>query len=216
MISISTLTILAASVFLLSLLANLVRKNTTLLGLYALQSAISAGALIMLAYSEGTMGLFWAGVLTLLVKAIMAPAFLSRMISRYNAHFSAASHLNTPLSLLVIATLTAFAYSFVSPSFSANSSPSISLLLSAIFATLFLMINRRGVLGQIVGILALENAVVLLAAFLGLHQSLALELAIAFDIAVWIAIATIFLGMMYRQFGAADADTLTMRHLTEE
>ena len=216
MTTLPLLTICAAAIFLLALLANLVHKNTTLLWLYVLQSVVSAAALIALAYSEGAIGLFWAGALTLLVKAVMAPAFLSRMIAKYNAHFSAASYLNTPLSLFVLAIVTAFAYSFVSPSVIEGDSTSVPLLLAAIFVTLFLMVNRRGALGQIVGILSLENAVVLLAAFLGLHHSFALELAIAFDIAVWIAIATVFLGMMYRQFGAADLDTQRMKHLIEE
>lgn len=211
-----TLTTLAAAVFLLVLLMNLVRKNTTLLFLYTAQSVVTAGVLITLAYTEGAVGLLYAGVLTLLVKAIMAPAFFSRMISKYSAHFSAASYLNIPLSLLLLAMLTLFAFSFVSPNISASDSASIPLILAAIFATLFLMVNRRGALGQIVGILALENGVVLLATFLGLHHSFALELAIAFDIAVWIAIATTFLSMLYRQFGAADADSLVMTHLTEE
>ena len=207
----------AAAAFFVALMMNLVRKNTTLVALFMLQSLAITLALILLAYSEAGVGLLWAALLTFMVKVIMAPVFLSRMIKKYNAYFSAASYLNTPLSLVAIAAIMAFVYSFVSPELAQyGASSSMSLLFGSIFVTLFLMVNRRGALAEVIGILSLENSVVLLAAFLGLHHSFALEFAIAFDIAVWVAIATGFLSMMYRQFGAIDSATLKMTNLTEE
>lgn len=218
MTTISLIAFTTALVFLLSLAMNLVRKNTTMLYLYALQSFVCAAALITLGVgSEESFGLIFSGILTLLVKGIMAPLFLSRMIRKYSAHFSAASYLNVPLSLSVLAATTFFAYAFISPALAGYATyAGIALLVSSVFASLFLLVNRRGVLGQIIAILALENAIVLIAAFLGIHHSLALELAIAFDIAVWIAVATVFIGMMHRQFGSADTDVGMMTHLTEE
>ena len=216
-LTLTSVTLYAAIAFFLALLMNLVRKNTTLVTLYLLQSVVTAFALIILAYSEGALGLLFAGLLTLAVKAVMAPAFLMRMIRQYSAHFSAASYLSAPLSVLALAIMTAFAYSFVASSLRGFSdSPGIPLLFAAIFGVLFLMVNRRGALAAVVGILALENGIILLAAFLDLHHSFGLEFAIAFDIAVWIAIAVTFLAMMHRQFGAVDTATLTMTQLTEE
>ncbi|MBI4088432.1 hypothetical protein HY418_03605 [Candidatus Kaiserbacteria bacterium] len=212
----SLLLLTSALVFLLGLTMNLVRKNTTMLSLYVLQSLACAAALIALAYSEGNAGLLYSGVLTLLVKGIMAPTFLSRMIRKYSAHFSAASYLSIPLTLIVMAITTAFTYALVSPALAGYAGTEVPLLLAAVFSSLFLMINKRGVLGQIVAILALENGIVLLAAFMGLQHSFALEFAIAFDIAAWTAIATVFLGMMHRQFGRADTDVRMMSKLTEE
>jgi len=207
----------AAAAFLAALVMNLVRKNTTLVTLFLLQSLAVTMALVLLGLSEAGVGLLWAALLTFAVKVVMAPAFLSRMIKKYNAHFSAASYLNTPLSLLALTATMAFVYSFVSPELAHyGASSSMTLLFGSIFVTLFLMVNRRGALAEVVGILSLENSVVLLAAFLGLQHSFALEFAIAFDIAVWVAIATGFLGMMYRQFGAIDSAPISMTHLTEE
>ncbi len=42
------------------------------------------------------------------------------------------------------------------------------------------------------------------------------DVAIAFDIAVWIIISVGFLTMMHRQFGELDSDVRAMTHLTEE
>ncbi len=207
----------AASVFALTLLMNIVRKNTTLVHLYLLQSLALAVALTSMSFVEGSSGLLYAAALTLAVKVVLAPAFFLRLIRKYEAHFSAASYINTPLSLLALTAITVFSYAFLYPQISGYvRSPSIPLLFAAIFGTLFLMVNRRGALAAIIGILSLENAVVLLAASLGIEHAFALELAVAFDIAVWVAIAAGFLGMMQRQFGAIDSAPLAMTHLTEE
>lgn len=212
-----SLTLLAAAVFLPALAMNIVRKNTTMVMLYVIQSLAVTFALVTLSYEAGTAGLLYAALLTLAVKVIMAPAFLLALIRKYGAHFSSPSYLNMPLSLLALSAVTAFSYSSlfsVIPAF--NNSPSTPLLIASMFSVLFLMINRRGALAAVVGVLAFENGVVLLAAFLGVEHSFALEFAITFDIAVWIAIAATFLTMMYRHYGAIETAILNMTHLTED
>ncbi len=212
-----SLTAFVAFVFSMTLAMNLARKNTMLISLYFLQSLALAAALVAISLSAGTPGLLGAALLTLLVKAVLAPVFLLRMVRKYSAHFSAASYLNTSLSLLALAAITAFSYGFFSPAFASSAgTTSVPLLFASIFGALFLMINRRGALSAIVGILSLENSIVLLAAALGVEHSFALEFAIAFDIAVWIAVAGGFLGMMYRQFGTIDDATLSLTTLTED
>lgn len=214
MMTLPSLAAFATAIFVLAITMNVIRKNRTLLFLYVVQSFVSAGALITLAYADGALGLMWAGVLTLLVKTIMAPVFLTRMISRYGANFSSASYVSTPLALLTLAATTGFAYGFVARGALAEG-PGVPLLFAAVFASLFFLVNRRGALGQVIGILSLENAIVLVAAYIGLEHSIALELAIAFDIAVWILIAVGFLAMIYRQFGS-DVGALAMTHLKED
>src|ERR1043166_9225952 len=184
MIILSSFPLIAALVFAFALGLNLTRKNTTLVWLYLLQSVVVTWALALLAYSEGATSLYLAALLTHLVKGIMAPVFLTRLIRRYSAHFSAASYLNTPHSLFALGVITAFSYTVIAPALSAVSSASaVPLLFASIFSTLFLMVNRRGALGEVIGVLALENSAVVLAAFLGIQHSFALEFAIAFDIA---------------------------------
>lgn len=209
------LTLCAGLVFLIALLMNLVRKNTTLITLYLLQSLAAVLALATLASAEGAVGLLYAALLTLAVKVIMAPWFLFRLIRRYSARFSAASYLSMPLTLIVLAASTGFAY-IVSHSLPGEHASAVPVLLSAIFCAFFLMVNRRGALAVVVGVLALENGVVLLAAMLGAAHTFALEFTVAFDIAVWVVIASVFLSMLHREFGMADTDTRMISSLTEE
>jgi hydrogenase-4 component E len=210
-----TLTLCAGFVFLLALLMNLVRKNTTLIALYLVQSVAVAFTLALLGGSGGETALFYSALLTLAVKGLIAPTFLFRLIRRYSAHFSAASYLSAPLSLIGLACVTAFSF-YLAPRLPLSGNPAVPLLIAGIFSALFLMVNRRGALSAVVGVLSLENAVVLLSASLGAVHTFALEFTVVFDIAVWIAIATVFLHMMHRQFGIADTDARVLSHLTED
>ena len=206
----------SAIVFALTLLMNLGRKNSWLVVYYLLQSLVVTIGLISLSFSEGAEGLFYAALLTLTVKVILAPAFLLHMIQKYRIYFSGRSYLNTPFTLFCLAAITAFSYSLIGPHVSEfGHSVGITLLFAAILCVLFQMTNRSGTLSAIIGILSLENAVVLLTAQLGLEHSFALEFAITFDIAVWIGIATGFLTMIYREFGTVDT-AARMTHLIEE
>jgi len=90
----------------------------------------------------------------------------------------------------------------------------LPLNLAIILISIFLLINRRGAFSQMIGILSLENSILLLASFIGIKQSLALEMGIIFDIVIWMIIAQIFISMIYKQFGSLNVTQ--MKRLTEE
>jgi hydrogenase-4 component E len=95
-----------------------------------------------------------------------------------------------------------------------GNSHTIPLAMATIFASIFLSINRRGALSQIIGVLSLENGIVALTSFLGMAEASGLDIGVSFDIAVWVIIAVLFLSMMYKQFGSLDVSKL--KELKEE
>lgn len=205
-------------VFLLTVCMHLVKKNMKLINLYLLQSLSLSLILFMMAFEEFEGSLFVAAFLTFAIKTVIAPIFFYRLIKRHGVAFVVSTYLNTPLTLLALLALTAFAHShiftFLIPLSPREGASYIPFILSNIFNSFFLIINRKGALSQIVGILSLENGIVFLVSFIGLKQSLALELGITFDIAVWIIIAVIFLSMVQKQFGSLDSTK--MQQLKEE
>lgn len=195
---------------------HLVKKNANLIRLYALQSAVVAALLSGVGLIEEKQSLLWVGLLTFVIKAILAPVFFSRLMRRFGAQFTASSYLSAPLTLLGLMGLVMLAYSRVFMPLGTlipEMLGSLSLNLAIVFISIFLMINRRGAFSQMIGILSLENGIVLLAAFIGIEQPLALEIGIIFDIVVWIAIGSAFISMIHRQFGSLD--TAEMKNLTE-
>ncbi|MBI4215274.1 MAG: hypothetical protein HY602_00940 [Parcubacteria group bacterium] len=187
------------------MLMHLAKKNAAVVSLYLLQSSAVALILFILAAEEQSLGLLISAALTLLVKAVIAPWFFFKLIREQKLKLAVSTYLTTPLTLLALLLLTLLAQSEVFfpliTLFPAVSDKSFVILMSAILISLFLIINRKGVLSQIVGVLSLENGIVALGSFMGIKQTLALELGIAFDIFIWIFIAVVFMAKIHKHFG---------------
>ena len=89
-----------------------------------------------------------------------------------------------------------------------------SLNMSLVLVSIFLLINRRGIFTQIVGILCLENGIVFLSTIASVKQPIGLEIGMLFDIGLWIVVAMVFISMIHSQFGTLS--TTPLRKLTEE
>ena len=147
----------------------------------------------------------------LIVKVILAPLFFIRLIKKDALAFSVSTYLNTPLTIISIAILTFIAhYQKFSPltNIVPANQDSLSLALSAMFLSLLLIINRKGALSQILGVLSLENSIVAFVIFAGLEQNPALQIGIIFNIGIWILIATIFMSMILKHFGTLNVSSM--------
>jgi hydrogenase-4 membrane subunit HyfE len=203
--------------FLTAIMMHLAHRNRTMIHLYAVQSVAVAALLCVAGFASGEQSLVWVSVITFGIKAVAVPIFFSRLLRRFGTQASATSYLSTPMTLAALMMLVLFAYSRVFlplATLMPQALGSISFNLAIIFASIFLMINRKGAFTQMIGVLSLENGIVLLAALIGIEQPIALEIGIIFDMTIWIAIGSAFIGMIHRQFGSLDTDEL--RHLTEE
>jgi len=146
-----------------------------------------------------------------IVKVIIAPLFFIRLIKKYALSFSASTYLSTPITLIIITILVFIAHSqrlLPLTSIVANHQILLSLALSSMFLSLFLIVNRKGALSQIIGILSFENSIVVFAVFANLEQSASLQLGIIFDIFIWIMIASIFISMLYKHFGTLNVSSM--------
>lgn len=203
-------------VFFSAIVTHLVRRNSRIITLYALQSLAISILLIIPAFEHQSIIFLSVAFLTFIVKVVIAPIFFYRFINKKELNISVSTYLNLPLTLAVILLLILFAKSdiFGAITFSHTAIYQLFYLpLATIFISAFLLINRKGALSQIIGILSLENGVVALTILLGIEQIPAIELGIIFNIFLWIAIATTFLSLIYTRFGSLDVTK--MRHLKE-
>jgi len=200
-------TILFASVIFMFL----AKKNSTVIFLYLVQSLVIAIALFYSSFKIHSFLLMGIAILVFIVKVLASPYFFFWLVKEYKSQFSTSTYLNGPLTLVVLALLTAFSYSdFWGPLsvLAPQSGSALSMSLALVFITIFLIVNRRGVLSQMVGILSLENSIVSFAYITGLEASAGPQLGILFDISVWIGIAVVFASMIYRHFGSLDASVM--------
>lgn len=213
---VNTLFLLETLVFLTVIIFQLMSESKATVILYAAQSFIVSTMLIVFSYQENSSGLFISALAMLAVKVLIMPIFFFKIINKQKLKFSTTSYLSIPMTLLVIMLIVVLANSSIFISLSAISGDfggAMPIAMSAILASLFLTINKRGAISQIIGILSLENSIVSLASIIGLKQTLILELGIIFDIFVWIIIATVFVSMMHKHFGSLDISQV--RHLKD-
>jgi hydrogenase-4 membrane subunit HyfE len=197
----------AGALLLTSVLLHLVKKNSSEVKAYTLQSVTIVGLIITSAIEQKSVVLGLVALATLVVKVLLAPSFFDRLIRHNQIKFSVSSYLNLPLTLLTLATIFVLTQSHIFAPLAnivPNNHTYLVLALTSMFVSIFLMVNRKGVLSQIAGILSLENSIVAFAIFAGLEQSPTLQLGILFDILVWVVIATVFVSMIYRHFGSLD------------
>jgi hydrogenase-4 membrane subunit HyfE len=209
--SILFLQFLLEVMFLTIIFFHLTKKNFIAAIAYSLQSLIICIIFLNSFFETGNIYILAVVFFTLIVKVILAPLFFTRLIKKHALTFSVSTYLNTPLTLIVIAVLTfiAFSYKFVPLTRIVPANQALlSLAISSIFVSLFLIVNRRGVLSQILGVLSLENSIVAFVAFAGLEQSPVLQVGIVFNIFVWIIIATVFASMIYEHFGSHNVTSM--------
>ena len=203
--------------FLATMAMHLVKTHRSLIRLYFVQSLVVTSFLFWIGLSEGDRGLVLVAALTLFIKAGVAPIFFSRLIRRYGTRFTANNYLSTPMTLVVLMGLVLFSYSQVFLPLGILVPEAFGVLplnLAIILVSIFILIKRRGAFSQVIGILSLENSILLLGSFIGIRQPAALEMGIIFDIVIWMIISQIFISMIYRQFGSLNVDK--MKRLIEE
>lgn len=209
--SIIFLQFLLGVVFLSIIFLHLTKKNLAAVIAYVVQSLSIAMILLDSFFETGNLPLLFVVFATVIVKVVLASVFLIRLIRRHALAFSVTTYLNLPLTLLVLAAFTALAHSErFSPltTIIPHHQALLSIALSAILISIFLIVNRKGAISQLIGILSLENSIVAFAVFAGLEQSPGLQVGIIFDLLIWLLVATVFVSMVYRHFGSLDVDSM--------
>lgn len=197
--------------FLTLVFLQVTKKNSLVAVAYGIQSFVIVIFLLNSFFETGNIYLLFIVLLTLVIKVIMAPLFFIRLIRKHALSFSVSTYLNMPLTLVSIAVLTFIAYSEKFAPLTAivpSNQELLKLALAMIFITLLLIVNRKGALSQIVGVLSLENSILAFVMFAGLEQSPGLQAGVMFNIFIWVIIATTFVSMIYKHFESLDVTSM--------
>src|SRR6185295_6857334 len=157
----------------------------TTIRLYGLQSLLLGIVAAVIAVSEARHELFVTAAVTIVLKTLLIPWFLMRVIDRIGINREIEPFLNVPASLLVCLGLTVVGYR-VSTGFPEGTQGVthhlIGVALSMLLIGLFLMVTRKKAVTQILALLTIENAVFLVAVGVTSGMPLIVELGIAFDV----------------------------------
>lgn len=191
-------TLMAAFVLVLQIAMVGQRSLVMNIRLFGAQSFLLGGIAGAIAWYNSAPHIFAAAVMTVLVKAVLVPILLERLVERIEIRHEIEPFVNVPVSIVISGGLTLVAYmvaeSFYHPeAFTASlGHNTLAVAISVFLIGFFMMVNRRKALTQVVALLTLENGVFLAAICLTYGMPLIVELGVFFDVLV----AVLVLGIL--------------------
>lgn len=210
-LTVQLLKLLAASLLLISFAMLSGRRTQWLITLLAWQGAILCASTGIVAFSAGLTELYYSAALTLILKVILLPWILRRLIHRLGAQWDTESLVNIPTIMLVGLSLVIFAFGLAQPiSLLATTitRKTLGIALAVILLAFLMMLTRRKAVTLVIGFLSMENGLFFAATSATYGMPMIIELGIALDLLVAVFILGIFFFQFQQQF-----DSLDLRHL---
>lgn len=158
----------------------------------AAQSLVVSFACIWSAMESGSLHAYVAAFLTVVVKAVVIPYALLRVIRRLRDERERRPILSMNKTTLAAALVLAVSYGIIDHALPGIGRDVLSGAMALLLIGLLLMITRRQAVMQIVGLITMENGMYLLGLSMTRGLPMVMELGIVFDILV----AVIVLGLM--------------------
>lgn len=183
------------------------------LNAYRYQSIVLSGVTAIIGYVTGIWEIYIAAGLTLVIKSIIIPKVLTYVTRKLEIEFKLETnpYVSIRASVIISALLVALSY-FLIQQIPFKSDQIVNAYLpvsmAQFFIGLFVLVNRRTVLSQVVGLLIIENGLFLFAMALTHGVSLLIEIGIFVDILVGILISSVLLFRISRTFDSLDVGKL--------
>lgn len=189
------------------------RRLSACVDLFALQSVFLALTAMVVAYLTGMHHIYIAAVLTVVIKVIVIPRILKKVIERLNVTRELEMNINIPAGLLICGGLVIIAFFITQPIIPLGfllTRDSLSIALAIVLIGFFIMIARKKAITQVVGFLVMENGLFLGATAAAYGMPLIVELGLFFDVLVASLIAGIYTHRIQDAFDSLDTSKLTV------
>lgn len=203
--------LLAAVLLLLAFAMLSQRRILSLINLFAAQGLVLFLATVLVASVTGQSHLYWSAGVTLLLKVLVLPWILHRLIRRLNVKWDVETLLNIPTTMLVGIVLVILAFNLAAPISQLAGTVTRSTLgiaMASVLLSFLMMITRSKAVPQVVGFLAMENGLFFAATAAVYGMPMVVELGVALDVLVASLILGIFLFQIRERFDSVDT-----RHL---
>lgn len=204
--------LLGGGVLLLSFVLLYQRRIGAVINAFATQGTLLALAAVWQAHAQGAPGLYLTAVLTLSAKGVLIPLALHAIVRRLDLHRTVETALGIGPSLVAGVGLVALSILVVLPATEgarALAREDLALALSVVLLGMLMMITRRNALSQVIGLLSLENGLILAAVGVA-GMPLVVELSTAALVLMVAVVAGVFAFQIRERF-----DTLDTHHLEE-
>jgi hydrogenase-4 component E len=210
-LSTQIINLLAAILLLIAFAMISQRRILSLINLFALQGFVLTISTGVVAYSTEQHHLYYSAGLTLLLKVLLLPWLLHRLIRKLNIKWDVETLINIPTTMLAGIVLVIFSFDLAAPISQLSDSVTrglIGIALASVLLSLLMMLTRRKAVSQVVGFLSLENGLFFAATSATHGMPLVVELGIALDVLV----ATFIFGIFFFQIRET-FDSLDISHM---
>ncbi|MBP7056257.1 MAG: hypothetical protein KBB52_05350 [Candidatus Omnitrophica bacterium] len=190
------------------------KRITALIRAFRLQSVFVFLYTLKMGLSQAHLELFIICALVLLVKVVIIPFLLLRVTERIKAEEDLGLLVNPQISLIIAVTFSWLSYIFAHDVMKLNNSSGSAAFIASINAVcigFFIMASRMKAIGQVVGLVVMENGIFLAASAIIGGMPFFVEIALFFDIFIFVIISEMFVYKVNRLF--THIDTLQMRSL---
>ena len=202
--------LLGGAVLLLSFVLLYQRRIGAVINAFATQGTLLALAAAWAAHAQGAPGLYLTALLALAVKGMLIPLALHRLVRRMNLHRTVETALGVGWSmtagvalvgLCILATLPA------TEGVRALARENLALAMSVVLLGMLMMITRRNAISQVIGLLSLENGLILAAVGVA-GMPLVVELSTAALVLMLAIVAGVFAFHIRERFDTLDTGSL--------
>ncbi len=202
--------LLAGGMLVLSFVLLYQDRITAALNVYALQSIVLSMSVAWQALIQDAPHLLLTAVIALVVKGIVIPTALHRMVRKLGIHREVEQVIGAGPTMLVGLGLVALAILLVMPvgdTVSVLQREDLAFALAIILLGMLMMITRHNAVTQIVGFMSLENGLIL-AATGARGMPLVVEFSVAFSILIAFTVFGVFVFRIRERFDTVDVSAL--------
>lgn len=209
---------LAALMLLVSFALLAQHRMLALLHWFAAQGVLLAVTAAVVAHGSGNHELYVSAVMTFLLKGLLLPWLLWRVIKKLHVHREVEPLMNTPLTMLIALAVTLFSFHIIQPIEKISellTRDSMAIATACVLLGMLMMITRRKAITQVIGFLAVENALFFAAIGSTNGMPLVVEIGIAFDVLIAALIFGLFFFQIRETFDSLEVDIM-QSHLIHE
>ena len=201
---------LAGGLVLVSFMLLYQTRMSSLLVVFALHAVVLTLSVAWQAHVQGSPHLYITAAIALVLKALIIPYALSRVVRSLGIHRSIETVGGIGLTMLAGMGLVALSM-VVMLKATAAADPlareDLAFALSVVLLGLLMMVTRRNAVSQIVGFMSIENGLIL-AATGAKGMPLVVEISVAFSVLVAFIVIGVFLFRIRERFDSVDVQVL--------
>lgn len=191
------------------------RRIITLINLFMLQGIVLCLSTLVVAQSTGQTHLLWSAALTFVLKVIVLPYILHRLIRKLSIKWDVETLINIPTTMLAGIALVIIAFNVAQPISQLSGTitrATIGIALACVLLAFLMMITRSKAVPQVIAFLAMENGLFFAATSATYGMPMIVELGIALDVLVGMVILGVFFFQIREQFDSLDIRQMEKVH----